>query len=363
MKRKNVALMLALGLILCSAGWYYVNADTSSQTQTSEAHDNVDDGASVLVQTCLVRQENLSVAMAVFGDVGSGKVSALSFPQAGQLSRLAVVVGQQLHGGDLIAELSSDPAARVAYTQAATAVEFARRELRRSQDLLHLQLATQAQLDASVKQLQDAQDVLTAQTRLGGATASARLFAPFAGVVTALPQEQGERLAAGATVLRIGRSDVLRIELGIEAEQSHLLHLGMPVQISAVQEGARSTAATITELHPLLEAKTHMVSAIVVLPTKNGLMSGMHIQANIELGQRLAWSVPRQAVLSDQQGAFIFQVANHKARRVNVKKILGTDSQMGAQLGVEGPLDANLPLVISGNYELQDSMAVRENRP
>ena len=80
------------------------------------------------------------------------------------------------------------------------------------------------------------------------------------------------------------------------------------------------------------------------------------MEAAITLGEDNAWSVPRQAVLSDDQGSYLFQVANRHAQRVAVQ-VVGEAAQ---SYGVTGKLDPQLPVVVLGNYELRDGMAVRE---
>lgn len=66
--------------------------------------------------------------------------------------------------------------------------------------------------------------------------------------------------------------------------------------------------------------------------------------------------VPRAAVLSDRKGTYVFQVTpKHTAQRVDV--VVRVES--GNRYGVDGPLDAAEPLVVTGNYELRNGMAVR----
>ncbi|HEV7817344.1 MAG TPA: HlyD family efflux transporter periplasmic adaptor subunit, partial [Janthinobacterium sp.] len=199
----------------------------------------------------------------------------------------------------------------------------------------------------------------------GGASASPQLLAPFDGVVAAAPAAQGDRLAAGAAVVQLGRSDPLRVLLAIEPSSSGALRTGMPVTLSAVQggtpgnarAGAGAISASIAELQNVVDPKTQMAGAVLLLPAARqaGLLPGMRVYATIELGRREAWAVPRQAVLSDDKGAYLFQVAKDTAHRIDVNKLVDT----GAQFGVEGPLDAALPVVVLGNYELKDGMAVR----
>jgi len=358
MKHRNLLAVLVVLVVLSVLGglaWFYAG--------TGAAPNGKDEGGeeetSVLVKTVAVQKTAMPLTMDVFGDVSGGKVEALSFPQAGQLQHLAVVLGQPVRRGDLIATLASDPNARVAYAQAENAVAFARRESLRNQELLGLKLATQAQVDAAARQVQDAQSALDAQAKLGGASAAPQLRAPFDGVVTAAPAAQGERLAAGAVVVQLGHSDRLRVLLAVEPALGTTLRTGMAVTLKSVQAGGRGTAteAAIDELQNVVDPRTRMTTAVVLLAAgkQGGLLPGMQVAATIELGRRPAWSVPRSAVLSDEHGAYLFQVRGGKAHRVNVETIVESDSG----LGVSGPLDEAAPVVVLGNYELADGMAVR----
>ena len=313
---------------------------------------------SVLVQTQPVARQALARTLAAFGDIASAKPETLSFPQAGQLLRLPLVLGQRVRRGETLAVIGTDPNTVATYTQAANAVGFARRELKRQQELAGLQLATQSQVDAARKQLEDSQAALAAQAKLGGAHPSLSLTAPFDAVVTALPAAQGERLAAGAPVVQLGPTGHPRALLAIEPARSAAVKPGMAVSIKPLLDGAVPIAARIATVDGIVDPKTQMVTANVELSASQtaDLAVGTRVEAAITLGEDNAWSVPRQAVLSDDQGSYLFQVANGHARRVAVK----VAGENGASYGVDGKLDPQLPVVVLGNYELQDGMQVRE---
>jgi membrane fusion protein (multidrug efflux system) len=354
MKSRNLTIG-ALLLAAIAAGAYYWHGQGGAAVAADSAAP-ADTGV-VLVQTAMPGMRAMPLSMAVFGEVAAGKVESLSFPQAGQISRVAVLAGQAVRRGDLLATLASDPAAVAAYAQATSALAFAQREQRRLQDLLALQLATQSQVDSATRQSQDAEAALAAQTRLGGAHASAQLLAQSDGVVTAIPVAQGDRVAAGATVVQVGRTDTLRIQLALEPSRAGELKAGMKVALRLPQDQAPTISATIAQVQTLVDPKTQMASAIVLLPARPAapLPVGLRLQAVVELGSRDAWAVPRQAVLLDDAGAYLYQVVKDKARRVPVRKLV----ENGATLGVEGKLDAALPVVVVGNYELQDGARVR----
>ena len=64
-------------------------------------------------------------------------------------------------------------------------------------------------------------------------------------------------------------------------------------------------------------------------------------------------------MLRDARGAYLFQVREGKAHRVDVQTGLERDGL----IAVQGAFDTKQPIVKLGNYELQDGMAVRRGQP
>src|SRR5471032_3036160 len=170
MKKSSYAIgALCMAAAALAVVWY-VRSHAAPQAE----HEDGEDAGSALVVTQVVKQQDMALTATAYGDVDAGVPESLSFAQAGRLARFDVLPGQSVRRGDVIATLDSDPAAMAAYAQASNAQAFAERELRRNQDLLALQLATQSQVDAAARQLQDAQAGLAAQAKLGGAQTSLR---------------------------------------------------------------------------------------------------------------------------------------------------------------------------------------------
>jgi len=365
MKHKKIAVVAVVVAAACIVGigaWsFHQSAHGEVEKGEGKAGDRGEttaEDAVCLVRTQAAVQQDLPLTLTVFGDVLPGKVVAASFPQAGQISQLLVMPGRQVHQGDVLATIVSDPVAESAYAQAMSAANFARAELQRSEDMFKLQLATQSQVDTARKALHDADANLESQKKLGGAQATASLLAPFDGVVTETLLAQGERIQPGAAIVKLGRTNTLRIQFGIEPAQSRTVRAGMPVSLFALQDAAKPTTVKLTEVQEVVDPKTQLVNAIAEVPQSAvpALVVGMHAQGAIQLGQRHLWVVARQAVLSDDKGAYIYQVAAGKAVRVAVEKL----TENADVSGIDGKLDPKLPVVVLGNYELQDGMAVRE---
>jgi RND family efflux transporter MFP subunit len=343
----------AVAVVVAVAIWVLVLRSAAVQTSAGTAAL----APSALVKTAPLQQQTLSDVLTAFGQVVPGLDVAISFPRAGQVSRLLVIQGQRVQRGTPLVTLTSDPTARLAYTQASNAVDFAQGEVRRVQELFSLQLATQSQVDAARRALHDADAMLMAQRRLGGATGTGTLTAPFDGVVDSVSVSQGDRVQPGAVIMQLGHTDILRVRLGVEPNDWRSVRVGIPVTLTVLDDSTKSVSVVITESQGLVDPKTQLIDAVAMVPATRAsyLVPGMHVRATIKVGQRSSWVVPRSAVLTDSAGAYVFQVSGGKARRVAVTQ--GAESR--GLIAISGPVDSRLPVVVLGNYELQDGMAIR----
>ncbi len=317
---------------------------------------------SVLIKTDTLRRQPMSERLTAYGSAmpATGATENISFPRAGQIARLYVLAGQVVKKGQPLLEFVTDPNAAALFRQTETTAVFARSELKRVEDLAAHQLATQSQLAAARKALQDAQANLAAQTSIGAGTGTQRISASFDGVVSLLSIQQGDRVLSGIPVMQLSRVGKLRATLGIEPEDVGRLRVGMPVQITSVFGNQPAVTSRLLQIHGVINPLTRLVDVDVELQgATSSLLPGMQIRGTIELDNKESWVVPRSAVLRNEQGSFLFQIRNGHARRVPVT--VGVERETST--AVSGALDSALKVVVSGNYELQDGMMVREAKP
>ena len=314
---------------------------------------------SVLIQTQAAQQGSLPVTVTAYGSVvpARGALTTLSAPRAGLVQSVDVVAGQLVRKGQILYRYATDPATRAAWLQARSALAYARQEVVRTRRMQSEGLATQGQVAAALKAEQDAQAALAAQRALGANQASEALRAPYDGVVTQLSATPGDRLQPGAPILALARTGRYAVHLGIEPEDALQLRPGMAVTLRSVFGDMPPIRARIASIQGLVDPQTRLVNATVDLPAARGLLPGMQVTARIVLRDERGWQVPRQAVLQDGAGRYLFQVSGGHARRIAVQEL----AQGGTQAIVRGALAPNLPVVVLGNYELKDGMAVREH--
>jgi membrane fusion protein (multidrug efflux system) len=311
---------------------------------------------SVLVETQPAKLGTIADTLTAYGTavpaINGGMT--LSVQAEGRVMHIAVTPGEAVHKDQTLMEFRLSAAASSTYEQAVTALNAAKEDQTRVTRLLGQQLATRDQKVLADKAVADAQAALTALERETGGKPQQTLVAPFDGIVAAIPVNQGDRVAAGAALVTITRHNGLVVTCGIEPSDVKRIKVGQTVRIKPLSGDAEAVEGKLSRIDRSLNPKTRLVDADVVVDDE--LIQGQAFRAQVEVGELKGWLVPRDAVLDDDEGSYVFQVAGDKAKRVKVKRV-GNDDDTAA---VDGPLDPKLEVVTVGNYQLDDGGAVRK---
>jgi len=315
--------------------------------------------ASVLVQTQAPQRGALPDVVTGYGTatpaINGGMT--LSVQAEGRVMRILATPGEAVRAGQGLLEFHLSAAATSGYEQAVSALKLAQQEQARTARLLTQQLATRDQQGQADKAVSDAQAALTALEQESGGKPQQVITAPFDGVVSAIPVAQGDRVQPGAALVTVTRNSGLVVTVGVEPPLRGRLKLGQPVQLTPLAEGEPVLEGKLSRIDRALNPKTRLIDADVTVAGE--MLQGAAFRAAIQTGELRGWLVPRDAVLGDEQGDYLFQVAGGKAHRVSVKRLGGGDDTSV----VDGPLDPGQPLVTVGNYQLSDGAAVRQDEP
>jgi len=325
-------------------------------------HPQTPPAPSVLIETTAPREQLLKHTVRGYGTVATSEdaVIGVSFLHPGQISRLRVRPGEVVKAGAILLELSTDPSATLSFQMAVAALDFAKRDFARTKTLFAQHLATNGQLAAAQKAVEDAIVAIETQRKLGNDQKTEVITAPFNGYVTALTVALGDRVQPNTTVLKLAPTDRVQITVGLQPEDAARVQTGMAAEVvpvftpdsrlSGVVQGATGTINPATKR---LDVWVEIVAA------EQELVPGTAVSVAIVLEQHTGWVVPRDAVLRDAKGDYLFQVTGSKAERVAVKTGIETDKYTE----IIGSIDTKRRIVTVGNYELHDGMAVREGAP
>jgi RND family efflux transporter MFP subunit len=318
---------------------------------------------SALVTTAALHRGPIGTTVAGYGTVVAvpGKTRNLALGQGGLVSEVRVAPGEAVQRGTTLLTLVSDPAARLAFEQAETGLALARSELERTRQLRAQNLATESQLAAAEKALHDATHALEAQREIGGADSRNELKAPFDGVVVEVPVAPGDRTAAGATLVRTIADGSVQVVAGLAPSDARRVKPGMPATIELVSSQDPPVDARVARVQAMVDPTSHLVNVVLepgAEKRSHALLTseGAHAVITVETGT--FWIAPRAAVLRDQAGAYLFQIVDGHAKRVNVTT---PGPRNEREIAVDGPFDPDAKVVALGAYELEDGMAVRES--
>ncbi|NYH20722.1 efflux RND transporter periplasmic adaptor subunit [Paraburkholderia bryophila] len=360
-RRLAVAAMTAAVAGIALAGIaFHASRAASAPTAADSA-----DYPAVAVQTVRVQQAVIAQPVRGYGIVAASgsSLTTINLPYVARIVQMRVQAGQRVTRGTPLFVVQADPAAVLAATQAKSAVTLAQGELARTQSLLDQGLSTQSQLAAARKADDDARQALAAQNQSGVAGGNKVVAAPRDGVVLQVSVAQGDQVQAGAAILQLADDGIgnsrPNVTLGVEPADAAAIHPGDTVTLHGLSTALAKAAIAgrVVLVGAAIDPQSQLVDIGAMVPLgQSAFMPGTHVSADIATRSGTHWIVPRAAVLKDDQGAYVFQITpQNNARRVAVT----IQVENGDRYGVDGALDAAQGLVVSGNYELQNGMAVQ----
>jgi RND family efflux transporter MFP subunit len=267
--------------------------------------------------------------------------------EGGMVSRVLVDAGDWVRAGQTLATV--DPAVQAAQTsqmqaqiQSAVAnAKLAQSNLDRAQALVARGFISKADIDSRTA----ARDAANAAVRLAQAQyreQSARLGrldirAPASGLVLARNVEPGQIVSSGSTALfEIAMDGTLEMQAKLAEQDIAGLHVGMPVQVVPVGAG-RTFPGTIWQIAPLIDPVSRQGTVRVQLAYDPSLRPGGFATAAFTSQNAQAPVLPESAVLSDDQGNYVYVIdKDDKVQRRSVKIGDVSDTGMAVLSGLQG---------------------------
>lgn len=318
---------------------------------------------SVLVTTTPVKTGSLERRITAYGRIvpAPGAARTLTLGYSGLVTEVAVAPGMIVREGQTIATISAAPATRAAWQQAVAQLDAARQTLAHTRALLRQHLATRTQLSQAEQAAQAAEAARDALKSEGADKARNVVTAPFAGVIGTIAVAAGGTVQPGAAIATIVRRSKLEALVGIDPAEARLARAGDAARVSefgALPDEPGRTRGTlaghVTMIAGQVDPKTGLVNVAIGLGSSTTLIGEM-VTARIDTGAVHGVIVPRDAALPSEGHDVIWQLKAGHAVRVTVRVLA---SAQGRSV-VAGPIDHDLPIVVSGNYQLSPGIAVR----
>lgn len=308
------------------------------------------------VQVALARTASIEEVLAAFGAVEYAPERAAAVPiEVDALVREVLVVpGSVVHRGQALLRFAPSATSSLEVRKAvedSTAAEADADRVRRLRERSLATLAEQSAAEATAANARDLRDSL--RTRTGDGKEFV-VVAPSNGVVDSVPVHPGELVVAGTIVASVGDPALLRVRLGLEPSDLARVHAGQGVTLVAVAD-ARSATGHVVAVERHVDRESHLAAAWIGLPREATLNVGESVRGRIVVAtHEHAITVPRSALLYERDEAFVFVRDGDKAKRVVV--VPGIDA--GAVIELVSGVKAGAAVIVAGNHELEDGMAI-----
>ena len=360
MNRKSFGLAVLAALIVLGATAFftYRMGLSRGQAEPGQALRSLPKEVTATVQVVPIREAAIHRTAEAYGEVvpPPGGVETVSLPFDCQIVSLAVQEGQSASRGALLMTVTGSPDAKLALVQARAQARSDQESYRQVDERHRLKLADDAAL-AQAKGAFEASEARLKSLESRGLTGVHSVTSPLDGTVLRLPFAKGAIVPAGASLAEVAGLDHPEVHLGVQPSDAPALRAGDPVTLELVgSPGAAPIQGTLASVSPAINASTRLIDAYVILPHGSSPPLGAYVRGTFALASATGLVVPYAAVLPEGQEEVLYTVRNDRAVRHAVKLAFETDKE--ALVSAPG-LATGEPVVVSGNYELKDGMAVK----
>jgi RND family efflux transporter MFP subunit len=243
----------------------------------------------------------------VVGTLSAHEEATVAAQVAGQIETNRVDLGDRVTAGQelaLIDTTSYDALTRQSaalLTKATAAAASATQNLKRVQDLQKEKIASTSDLDLAVAEAgKTAADVKAAEATDAIARLNlqrSRVHAPFAGAVAERIASAGDYVAIGTPILKLVKTDPLRLRLDVPERESVAVRSGQKVRVT-VEGDTNIYAGRLARVAPAIRDTDRMLPVEADVPNPGALRAGLFAHAEIIVSEsENAISVPASSLL------------------------------------------------------------------
>jgi RND family efflux transporter MFP subunit len=289
--------------------------------------------------------------------------------QGGRVERVLVDAGSWVRQGQVLAVVDRSVQAQqtaqlVAQVDAARAnAALAQNNYDRALALKDRGFVSKAEIDAK----KATRDAAYAQVRVTQAQLSASraelgrlsVVAPASGLILARSVEVGQIVSPGSGALfRLAAGGQMEMQAQLSQEDLSLVHIGMPAEVTPVGSD-RKFSGTVWQVSPAIDPQSRLGTVRISVPYDSVMRPGGFAEARITAGSTSAPMLPQSAVLSDDDGNYVYIVnGKNEVERRNIK--IGTVDNRGVTIA-EG-LSGNEAVVLSAGPFLNPGQKVNPRR-
>jgi RND family efflux transporter MFP subunit len=339
---RKIAAVVVLILAALVAIWFFSRESTPSAEAVGE--DAQAPVVTVIVpgKTTIVGAINASGTLAARRELPVGSVG-----EGGQVVSVLVEPGQWVRQGQVLAVIDRSVQTQQQIGQAAQIqvsvadAALAQANLDRATKLAANGFVSKADIDRLTATRDAARArVGVARAQLGQLRAQAarlNIVAPAAGLVLERKIEPGQVVGGGSGVLfRIAKGGEMEMKALLGETDMALLAPGVSAEVVPAG-GTRAFIGQIWQIAPVIDPMSRQGIARIALAYAPELRPGGFASVTIRAGSVVAPLLPDSAILSDEQGEYVFVIGkDNKVERRKVKSGMVTDNGIAVASGLTG---------------------------
>lgn len=286
--------------------------------------------------------------------------------EGGMVRAVLVEAGTWVRQGQVLATVdrsvqSQNVAQLAAQIQVARAdAALAQNEYERSQSLVGRGFVSKADLDRK----KAARDAAFARIRVAEANLNAMraqlgrldIRAPKSGLILSRNVEVGQVVSQGSGALfHLAENGQMEMRAQLSQQDLGFIHNGMPAQITPIGTD-RSITGQVWQVSPMIDPTSRQGEVRIAIPYDPSIRPGGFAEAKIESGATSAPQLPQSAVLSDDNGNYVYVInGKNEVERRPIK--IGTVEDQGVTIA-EG-MSGNERVVLSAGPFLNPGQKVK----
>jgi HlyD family secretion protein len=342
LSKRRIAIIGVIAILVLIALSYAVNR--SKPTALDSATTNQAPVVSVITakRTTVAGQINATGTLAARREMPVGSVG-----EGGQVVQVLVEPGEWVRAGQALAVIdrsvqTQQQASLAAQVSVAAAdARLAQANLDRALKLVDRGFISKADID----RLTATRDAANARVRVANAqlgeknalTRRLNIVAPAAGLVLERNVEPGQVVSGGSGVLfRIAKDGQMEMLARLTEDDLAQLSAGVSAEVTPVGS-ARSFAGQVWQVSPVIDPQNRQGTVRIALPYAPEIRPGGFASVEIAAGSTVAPLLPESAILSDNDGSFVYIVdKDNKVRRRTIKAGAITDNGIIVTAGLSG---------------------------
>jgi membrane fusion protein (multidrug efflux system) len=317
------------------------------------------------VSTAVAANASWQARTEAIGSLRAVRGADLASPAAGVVDQIHIESGTEVPAGTVLLKLKAyDDPAKLAQLEAAAAL--AEQTYKRDQEQFAAQAISQAVLDTDVSTLKSAKAQVAAQQAL---IDEKTVKAPFAGRLGIRQVDEGQYLAAGATVVTLQELDPILVDFYVPQQALAHIKVGQTVAATVDTYPGATFTGKISSINSKIDTASRNVQVRASFGnTDRRLLPGMYANVEIDNGDAADHvTLPQTAITYNPYGDTVFLVKQNgvddkgKARSTAQQTFVQLGATRGDQVAVLSGIAAGDVVVTAGQLKLRNGSPVVVN--